>query len=753
MPLPKGDIPGDPRLEDLPEEDTPTRRTTPPAGASAAPSPADPSGADAAPAPSRPLPDPAPAGAMKSRSGRTDGPAQMRLDLGEAGPPLPTDEGVGDASFQDGAPPLAKRSRRKDQPGDAFLLSLTPEARGFLAGREPVGSRNSPIDDPFEDAAAPSSRHEPDADEPRSEGDLPASSRGGPSARVSPADMSEDPPARTGLSATRGMVPPAVPGTPPLVASPDDRLSGRPPAPLPGKGPRGARDGAAENAEPDNDAGDAEALGREDLLKQIEKSFSGVGVMNLPQRDRTDDLSPPAHEMMRAVGTVTRASKDDMDPNKPIPDPRMPHQIPPSEKSGKPDDKDIPVAAWIDPDIVWPEFMRLPPRRIREALSHPDVSDDIREMCNRLLHDKSRKMLAHAEAMDTYITKYGDPVLSSAALASRDNYRNAFRGLFSILGRRLPAMEEVPLDIRMDPFKGIRFALLLNPDAEALRRDCPVATWGHNEAVTFDNAKVTATMDGMKAWPPTQDAAVTMVREAWQRGWDTITIDGTPEFCRAAVAEVRKLGMGAIVHERVGVAFWKKPIRIMPPDPLTPKELADDPEKVLGWHFLRNVPDQSPRKGAGHNLPDKDPLRDGPDSGAGAAPSGDAGPPAPEGVQEPPTGQQMDLARKLAGLAGVDLPEDVPANRNAWRMFVTSGLDSIGDDVDQDESRRPTERQIAFARHLAERSGVDCPDDALESRESWKEFVGNELRRIDGDGKGPDPSPENVLEHDDSPTP
>lgn len=89
-----------------------------------------------------------------------------------------------------------------------------------------------------------------------------------------------------------------------------------------------------------------------------------------------------------------------------------------------------------------------------------------------------------------------------------------------------------------DPHKHIKWALLLDPH---LRPDDPkfkpIARFGHDVLRTRDGATLVAKGDELfvaRFSNPTKQAAMLLIREAIERGWDQINITGTREFCQFA---------------------------------------------------------------------------------------------------------------------------------------------------------------------------------------------------------------------------
>jgi hypothetical protein len=126
-------------------------------------------------------------------------------------------------------------------------------------------------------------------------------------------------------------------------------------------------------------------------------------------------------------------------------------------------------------------------------------------------------------------------------------------------------------NITSDPFKDIKWAILLDPYASPDDpRFADVARWGHGSAVMNDGGMLRVDDDGMRV-PFGNDGSVMAgkmaVMEAIERGWTSINIAGSQEFVQGARQAAIQAGLGAKIVTQKGLLGRSKPEYIMPNPP------------------------------------------------------------------------------------------------------------------------------------------------------------------------------------------
>jgi len=81
-----------------------------------------------------------------------------------------------------------------------------------------------------------------------------------------------------------------------------------------------------------------------------------------------------------------------------------------------------------------------------------------------------------------------------------------------------------------------------------------------------------------------------------------------------------------------------------------------------------------------------------------------------------PTNKQLAYVKKLAEQAGVELNEDDLSTFHKVSVLIDELQKKI----------KPTEKQIAFARKIAESKGIEVPPEAFESRSAMSRWLDRE---------------------------
>ena len=82
-------------------------------------------------------------------------------------------------------------------------------------------------------------------------------------------------------------------------------------------------------------------------------------------------------------------------------------------------------------------------------------------------------------------------------------------------------------------------------------------------------------------------------------------------------------------------------------------------------------------------------------------------------TQTEPSPKQLDYAAKLAQRAGIEMPDDAYTHRSACTSFIDNALSMIS----------PSAAQERFATSLAEARGVPLPPDVLTSAKAVSEYI------------------------------
>jgi len=90
-----------------------------------------------------------------------------------------------------------------------------------------------------------------------------------------------------------------------------------------------------------------------------------------------------------------------------------------------------------------------------------------------------------------------------------------------------------------------------------------------------------------------------------------------------------------------------------------------------------------------------------------------------------PTQKQLQYAQSLAERSGVEIPEGALQDKQQCSDFISQQLEGRG--PIPIGSQAPSEKQLAYAKSLAEDNGVDIPDEIYDSRASCSDFIEQQL--------------------------
>lgn len=231
--------------------------------------------------------------------------------------------------------------------------------------------------------------------------------------------------------------------------------------------------------------------------------------------------------------------------------------------------------------VPWPEFMPYPTDEELRLLSQEHVT---REMMDGFEEAKQRLadlMVVRAEEINDWIFRSGTMKLNEEAQMRRARNRDVAlqrmdagsKKNFHKPGADRSAVEPTQDQLYGDPFFGIKFACLLNPDPEHLNkmRQAPVTSWGHDQLITMDGGRLRLREGEIIVTSVSLQAAQMLVMEAKARGWETLRVSGDNEFCAAVKRAAKEVGLGAIIHRRgpLGIGPFSRPEVIMPAIPRT----------------------------------------------------------------------------------------------------------------------------------------------------------------------------------------
>jgi hypothetical protein len=225
---------------------------------------------------------------------------------------------------------------------------------------------------------------------------------------------------------------------------------------------------------------------------------------------------------------------------------------------------------WMNKPDPWPAMIVFPSKRdmarINDADARGELTDDLKNAFNEEFQNQSDLMQQRAAQMHMWIIEQTIPVVQNLKgvqkvvdLQSKHEMR---------VQAEIERIKEDP-EATQDPFFGVKWATLIDP-TNKMTGTANVARWGHDRCVMQDGGHIQANDDGMfvpKPMKPTAMAGRFMVEEAVQRGWDTIVIDGEPEFVEAARKAAIEYGIGAQITTRYGLIGKSKTEFIMPKVP------------------------------------------------------------------------------------------------------------------------------------------------------------------------------------------
>lgn len=209
----------------------------------------------------------------------------------------------------------------------------------------------------------------------------------------------------------------------------------------------------------------------------------------------------------------------------------------------------------------WPIVMAWPPHQYMQALAAPEMTAE-----------KRQKFWDH-------LVKQTDPMMERAAQI--DEWIRSQRGRWNLRDRN-PDDRFARTHSIGDPYRGVRWALLLeNKPIKAQG----VNLWGHSRAYLADGGVVAARHDGVNVRKVSDQAVKLAMQESLARGYGSLKISGTKEFCMKAAELARAAGIEAEISYGgfFGLGLTRK-IKVMPhvPDPIVLHAGTENEAKTPG---------------------------------------------------------------------------------------------------------------------------------------------------------------------------
>ena len=239
---------------------------------------------------------------------------------------------------------------------------------------------------------------------------------------------------------------------------------------------------------------------------------------------------------------------------------------------------------------AWPVVMAWPPHQYMQALAAPDVTPEQRAEFWKRLEEKCDPMMERAAQIDEWIRS------QRGKWNLRDrNYDDRFARTHSI----------------GDPYRGVRWALLL--ENKPIKAE-GVNLWGHSRAYLADGGVVAARHDGVSVRKVSDQAVKLAMQESLARGYGSLKISGTKEFCMKAAELARAAGVEAEISYH-GILGIKRRVKVMPqvPNPIVTHAGTENEAKTPGTpefegrQEARQLNEQAAEREAANRLPEPRP--------------------------------------------------------------------------------------------------------------------------------------------------
>lgn len=212
---------------------------------------------------------------------------------------------------------------------------------------------------------------------------------------------------------------------------------------------------------------------------------------------------------------------------------------------------------------VWPQFMAWPPADfVRHFMAERTTEEQRRAMIARLA-EIERKMLLRGKQIKAYLDEFNP----------REEQDRESRRVID--------------NATHDPYFGIKWATLINPGMQDQALVSSVLSWGHCTARTADGGSLRVHNDSITfsgsthgQSPMTPQSMALAMREARNRGWGKVKMQGSYEFGMMAIKAAKEAGLEAeISYYGKGALSWKAyKVKVMPNAPLPDlPEMSDTP--------------------------------------------------------------------------------------------------------------------------------------------------------------------------------
>lgn len=243
----------------------------------------------------------------------------------------------------------------------------------------------------------------------------------------------------------------------------------------------------------------------------------------------------------------------------------MPGSLEPHQGLTRPDGGEAPDAAshmdFVRKHIPkrpsrWPGFMSWPNERDVLMLARRRAGQQEIEEYFALAAGRVPIMMARADHIDKWIRD-----AAPKGLGSKKWTRRRHRVLFWRNKWESEALKD-------DTFKGVRWAILLNPDCQVKASE--VIRWGHYRLETADGGRLNV-RDNHNIelhGDPTEQAVTMMIREGRARGWETIHLKGNAKFAKMAREVAQREGVNAQITTArgpLGIFQSESPSMPVPP--------------------------------------------------------------------------------------------------------------------------------------------------------------------------------------------
>lgn len=261
---------------------------------------------------------------------------------------------------------------------------------------------------------------------------------------------------------------------------------------------------------------------------------------------------------------------------------------------------------------TWPVVMAWPSQRVLDRFMAPGVTIDQKAQMVRELMELNERMLRRSRQIKEWLERHNP-------LEEQDKHS-----------------QNVVKAATADPHYGIRWATLINPGIQDKTLMTSVLSWGYCTAKTADGGSMRVHEDsisfGGKGLGPvcyTPQSVSLAIREAQNRGWGKINMQGSYEFGMMAIKAAKEAGIEATIsYAGRGVMSWKTyTVKVMPNAPMPEMVDPHQSRPDVASPDAGSSPEAGPAGKAGE--PKVIPDRKGPSPIPGAQRARKAAEPAP----------------------------------------------------------------------------------------------------------------------------